>query len=110
MPTHPSSRAALVYETDDSAFADSAIEALTRAGIECYRTGGSLPGGASPAVCIYIRNAGDYQKANEVLVQQGAAIDDRRISPRVLVTRIILAALVGALIVVGAFAIVGLVK
>lgn len=71
----------LVYETDDAQFADAAIEALERAGIDCYRTGGSLPGGSSLTVCIYIRNDSDFDKANEVLVQQGAAVNVPAISP-----------------------------
>jgi hypothetical protein len=37
----------LVYETEDSDFADSAIEALKKANIDSYRTGGSLHFGQS---------------------------------------------------------------
>jgi hypothetical protein len=65
----------LIYETDDSGFAESAVEALKEAGIDAYATGGSLPGGSSPTVSIYIRNAADSPKANEVLIKLGAATD-----------------------------------
>jgi hypothetical protein len=34
----------VVYETEDSDFVDSAIEALKKANIDCYRTGVSLQG------------------------------------------------------------------
>ena len=75
----------LTYETDDSDFADSAIDALTQARVHCYRTGGPLPGGSSFTVCIYIRNGGDFQRANEILVKLGAAVDTpNRVSPEIL--------------------------
>jgi hypothetical protein len=64
----------LIYETDDSEFANSAIDALTQARIHSYRTGGALPGGSS-FTCIYIRNGGDFQRANEILAELGAAVD-----------------------------------
>ena len=86
----------LIYETDDSGFADSVIEALTRAGIDCYRTGGALlytP--AESTICIHIRNASDSQRANEILIQQGAALDQpRSISPVVIVAAVVIAVLV----------------
>ena len=66
----------LIYETADSDFAELAVETLKEAGIDAYATGGSLPGGSSPTVCIYIRDAADSQKANAILVKLGAAPDD----------------------------------
>ena len=55
----------LIYETDDSGFADSVIDALTLAGIDCYRTGGVLLYTPSEStICIHIRNATDSQRAN----------------------------------------------
>jgi len=102
VPAPSADRAVLVYETDDSDFADSAIDALTHAGIDCYRTGRALPGGSSLTVCIYIRNAGDFARANEILVQQGAAVDaPTRISPKVILAGIIIGALLVALVFVG---------
>ena len=62
----------LIYETDDSGFADSAVEALKEAGIDAYATGGSLPGGSSPTIGIYIRDTADSPKANEILIELGA--------------------------------------
>ena len=67
----------LIYETDDSDFADSAIEALKGASIDCYTTGGSLRVPYSdPTICIHIREAADFQKANEILAKLGAVTDD----------------------------------
>ena len=92
----------LIYETDDSDFADSAIEALTRAGIASYRTGGALPGGSELTVCIHIRDANDFQRANEILIQQGAIVDSPPdVSPKLIVAGIIIGALLVAVIVAG---------
>jgi|SRR5271170_4400956 len=66
----------VVYETEDSDFADSAIKALKKANIDCYRTGGSLHLGQSdPTVCIHVRNGADLRKANEVLIRHGAVVE-----------------------------------
>jgi hypothetical protein len=66
----------LVYETEDSDFADSAIGALKKTNIDCYRTGGSLHFGQSdPTVCIHVRDPSDFRKANEVLIRHGAVVD-----------------------------------
>jgi hypothetical protein len=62
----------LIYETDDSGFADLAVEALKEADIDAYAIGGALPGGSSLTVCIYIRDAADSQKANAILIKLGA--------------------------------------
>jgi hypothetical protein len=89
-----------IYETDDSEFADSAIDALTQAGIQCYRTGSPLPGGSSPTVCIYIRNAGDFQRANEILVELGAAVDSPNgVSQKFILLSVFIGALIVALII-----------
>ena len=69
------STATLVYETEDSNFADSCINALQEGGIDCYRTGGSVMGGSTPMVCIYVRNAEDMTKANAILISIGAVVD-----------------------------------
>ena len=66
----------VVYETEDSDFADSAIEALSKANIDCYRTGGSLHLGQSdPTVCIHVRDGADLRKTNEVLIRHGAVVE-----------------------------------
>jgi len=86
----------LIYETDDSGFADSVIDALTQAGIECYRTGAALLYTPSEStICIHIRSAADFHRANEILIQQGAALDQpRSISPLVIVAAVVVAVLV----------------
>jgi hypothetical protein len=66
----------VVYETEDSEFADSAIDALKKANIDCYRTGGSLHLGQSdPTFCIHVRDGTDLRKANEVLIRHGAVVE-----------------------------------
>jgi hypothetical protein len=66
----------VVYETEDSDLADSAIEALTKANIDCYRTGGSLHLGQSdPTVCVRVRNGADLREANEVPIRHGAVVE-----------------------------------
>lgn len=70
------SNAALLYETENSSFADSCIQALEEVGIDCYKTGGSVMGGSTPLVCIYVRNAEDLTKANAILIKLGAAVDE----------------------------------
>ena len=91
----------LTYETDDSDFADSAIDALTQARVHCYRTGGPLPGGSSFTVCIYIRNGGDFQRANEILVKLGAAVDTpNRVSQKFFLLTVFVGALIVALVIV----------
>lgn len=90
--------AVLVYETENSSFADSCINALEEEGIDCYRTGGSVMGGSTPLVCIYVRNAENLTKANAILIKVGAVID----APLKLPSRgiLILIALAVALLVV----------
>jgi hypothetical protein len=91
----------LIYETDDSGFADSVIDALTQAGIDCYRTGGVLFYTPSEStICIHIRNATDSQRANEILIQQGAALDQpASISPVLIVAAVVVAVLVALWVV-----------
>jgi hypothetical protein len=67
--------AALAYETEDSSFADACVDALEEQGIPSYRTGGSVMGGSSPRVCVYVRSSADLAKANAVLIKLGAAVD-----------------------------------
>ncbi len=66
----------VVYETDDSDFADSAIDALQEADVDCYRTGGPLHlAQSNPMVCIHIRNGAHFQRANQILIRAGAAVE-----------------------------------
>jgi hypothetical protein len=88
----------LIYETADSDFADLAVETLKEAGIDAYVTGGSLPGGSDPTVCIYIRSATDSPKANEILIKLGAVTDDPdRLPPKWVFAVLAIAAVVLAL-------------
>jgi hypothetical protein len=73
----------LIYQTSDPRFAERAVQALQQAEIPCYRTGTGYaelhPGlnlDLSTGICIYIRNAHDYRRANELLVEIGAAVEE----------------------------------
>jgi hypothetical protein len=72
----------LLYETSDPQFANRAIEALTEAGISCYRTGtGYFDITRAPrtslglGICIFLRRTEDYRRANEILIGLGAVVD-----------------------------------
>ena len=92
---------ALIYETDDSDFADSAIDALTQARIQCYRTGRALPGGSSHTICIYIQNDGDSQRANKILLELGAEVGTQnRVSQKFILLAVFIGALIVALVIV----------
>jgi hypothetical protein len=73
----------LIYQTSDPRFAERAVQALQQAEIPCYRTGTGYaelhPGlnlDLSAGICVYIRNAHDYRRANELLVEIGAAVEE----------------------------------
>jgi hypothetical protein len=73
----------LIYETSDPEFADRAIESLRAAGIDCYRTGrgvrqlnASSGRWTDDQVCLYVRDGGNFQRANEILISLGAAVDE----------------------------------
>lgn len=73
----------LVYQTSDARFADKAVEALARAGIDSFRTGSgyvdlcsAVRHDLSLGVCIYIRRQEDYRRANELLRDLGAVVDE----------------------------------
>jgi len=73
----------LLYQTSDPRFADRAVEAMTQAGISCFRTGSGYadlrPGirqDLASSVCIYIKRNEDYSRANEILRELGAAPDE----------------------------------
>jgi hypothetical protein len=72
----------LVYQTSDPRFAERAIEAMTDAGISCYRIGTGYvdlrPGrqGLDAGICIFIRRDEDYRRANEILIELGAVVDE----------------------------------
>lgn len=100
----------LLYQTSDPRFADRAFEALQQANISCYRTGtgyANLHPGLNldlvSGVCIYIRNAQDYPRANELLVELGAAVEEP-VAPSTLRAIIIFALVVALLAAVVATA------
>jgi hypothetical protein len=69
----------LLYSTPDSDFADSAVEALRRHKIACYRTGtvtSGVRGAVGEQYSIFIHTAADYGRANTVLVKLGAVTDE----------------------------------
>ena len=72
----PRETSVLIYQTDDSDFADSAADALKEEGIDAFTTGGALAGGSSLTVCIWIRDPDDFPKANSILIKLGATIDE----------------------------------
>jgi hypothetical protein len=73
----------LIYQTSDPRFAERAVQALQQGEIPCYHTGTGYaelhPGlnlDLSSGICIYIRNPHDYRRANELLVEIGAAVEE----------------------------------
>jgi hypothetical protein len=95
----------LIYETTDTDFADTAIEALAGAGISSHRTGrGYSSSSAHPGkgftedqVCIYIESESDFRAANDILIKLGAVVDQ---PPRLPSRRVIFLV---ALILTGVF-------
>jgi hypothetical protein len=96
----------LVYQTSDPRFADRAVEAMTQAGISSFRTGSGYadlrPGirqDLEAGVCIYIRREEDYARANQILRDLGAALDEpvKLPSRRVLFLLALIAAVLGIL-------------
>jgi hypothetical protein len=75
-------RSVLIYQTDDSDFAESAVQALKEEGIDAYATGGALPGGSGPTVRIYIRGSAAIRTANAVLIKLGAATEEPGVAPK----------------------------
>jgi hypothetical protein len=75
--------AQLIYETTDPEFADRAIAALTRAGIDARRVGRGYSsnsvypgkGFTEDQVGIYIDNESDFRSANDILIQLGAVVE-----------------------------------
>jgi hypothetical protein len=72
----------LIYQTSDPDFAERAIDALREAGMECHRSGqgarrlSSTTGNwTDKQIFIYIHREEAYQRANEVLIGLGAAVD-----------------------------------
>jgi hypothetical protein len=67
----------LVYTTSSRAFADRAIETLIERGISSYLSGGSgdVPG-SSAAYGVHIEKDVDWGRANEVLIELGAAKEE----------------------------------
>jgi hypothetical protein len=80
----------LIYETTDTDFADRAIEAMRKADIDCYRVGHGYStrsayvgrGGTESQVCLYVERDTDCARANEILLELGAVMDDPKLPPR----------------------------
>ena len=93
----------LLYQTMDDDFADSAVEALRRAHIPCFRTGTAWEnlwyGRRLNSFSIFVRNAEDYDRANHILIRLGADVEE---SPSLLKERIFLVLIV-AIVVTAAF-------
>ncbi len=73
----------LIYQTSDPRFAERVVEALQQAEIPSYRTGSGyaelhagLNQDSTAGVCIYVRKAEDYQRANELLIELGGAVQE----------------------------------
>lgn len=67
----------LVYTTSSRAFADRALETFAAHGISSYLSGGSgdVPG-SSPAYGVHIEKEVDWGRANEILIELGAAREE----------------------------------
>lgn len=69
----------LIYTTSDRGFADRAVQALLSHGIQAYRTGEDLSGyvvGPSSQYCVHIESDSERARANELLLQMGAAPEE----------------------------------
>jgi hypothetical protein len=95
----------LVYQTSDPRFADRAIEAMSQANIPCFQTGRgwvdfnpAVHRDLGAGICIYIRDAADAPRANEILINLGAVVETApKVPSRLVIFLIVLiAALVAA--------------
>lgn len=69
----------LIYTTSDRGFADRAVQTLLSHGIQAYRTGEDLSGyivGPSSQYCVHIESDSERARANELLLQMGAAPEE----------------------------------
>ena len=72
----------LIYTTSDRGFAERAVQALLSSGIQAYFTGqdqyssGYIVGAGLGQYCVFIESDGDAVRANELLLQMGAAPDE----------------------------------
>jgi hypothetical protein len=91
--------ALLIYQTDDGEFADRAIAVLGGVGIRAFREGygqDETTGSGSKAAAninIFLEKPSDYVRANEVLVNLGAAVDKPLNLPRGNMVRLLLLAI-----------------
>lgn len=70
----------LVYQTSDPGFANKAIDAMEAVDIPCFQTGHGwvdlrLARGLGEGICIYIRDEGDAPRANQILIDLGAVVE-----------------------------------
>jgi len=95
----------LLYRTSDAAFAQAAVDALLKRGIDAYATGtgGGARGAADtgPAeFSIFVRSAADTRRATRILSHLGAAPPRpaRAAPPRWLVWAVVLAVVLLAML------------
>lgn len=95
----------LLYRTTEAAFAQAAVDALLKRGIDAYATGagGSEQAGyaAAPAEFrIFVRSAADAERARRILRHLGAAPPEpaRRTAPRWLIWTVVLVVVVLAML------------
>jgi hypothetical protein len=94
----------LVYQTSDPRFADKAIDTMEAAGIPCFQTGHGWVDlqltrqYLGEGICIYIRDEKDAPRANAILIELGAVVEQpvKLPSQRVLV---LVTALITALVI-----------
>jgi hypothetical protein len=68
----------LLHRNPDSAFAQAAVDALIKRGIEAYATGSTDPAGAAGTrsaaeYCVFVGRAADAERATRILARLGAA-------------------------------------
>ncbi len=99
----------LLYRTTDAAFAQAAVDALIKRGIDAYATGSTDPARGSyaqaqPEYCVFLTKAADSERATRILVRLGAAptvpaAPSRAAPPRWLVWTVVLVVVALALFV-----------
>jgi hypothetical protein len=87
----------LLYRTSDAAFAQAAVDALIKRGIDAYATGNSDPASASYAQAssefrVFVRSAADSERAGKILRHLGAAPAEpaRAAAPRWVIWTVVL--------------------
>jgi len=97
----------LLYESTDDGFAERALAALRAAEIPCYETTTStlgnnyaLAASGDTKHLLFLERPDDYERANAILIQLGAAIDTGpRLPSRPVLFLIVAIAILFALVV-----------